>query len=433
MSMGGTQQNSRFFYGWWIVFVAAIGLFLSYASIILYSFGGFFKSLATDFKWSRAQISLALSISLVAMTIALPFIGRLMDRVGARRVIVPSAVIFGLSFMSLAALTGRVWQFYLVYLVLGIVGGGLSWVPYCSVISCWFDKRRGLALALAMVGAGLGSSVMPSLTQTLIVAVGWRTAYLLIGLMVPVIVIPVVGLFFKEKPEMMGLQPDGDVKYPGAGNRTELKGMTTAEALRSSTFWIITISFFLVTSSVIGCLIHLTPMLTDRGISAQNAAFATSLFGGALMIGRVFTGYLLDRFFASYVAAAFFLAAGLGMFLLWSGVVGVPAFIAAFLIGMGVGAEGDVITYQVSRYFGLRSFGEIYGYVLIAYTVGGMVGPLLMGLSFDYTGSYRLVLGVFLIATAVAVGLLMCLKNYDLHAPQQQSLDQPHIVSTTAR
>jgi len=137
------------------------------------------------------------------------------------------------------------------------------------------------------------------------------------------------------------------------------------------------------------------------------------------------TGYLLDRFFASHVAAGFFCAVAVGIFLLWSGVTGSAAFVAAFLVGMGVGAEGDIITYQVSRYFGLRAFNEIYGYVLIAYTVGGMVGPLLMGISFDSTGSYRLVLGAFLLATLVAVGLLLRLKPYAIQRPASRTLEQP--------
>jgi MFS family permease len=171
-------------------------------------------------------------------------------------------------------------------------------------------------------------------------------------------------------------------------------------------------AFFLITMSVIGCLIHLVPMLTDRGVSARNAAFATSLFGGALIIGRVGTGYLLDRFFASYVAAFLFVGAGLGILLLWSGATGGAAFAAAFLVGMGVGAEGDIITYQVGRYFGLRAFGEIYGYILITYTLGGMVGPLLMGFGFDATGSYSFVLGTFLLATIGAAGLMMQLGPY---------------------
>src|SRR5438128_1739591 len=150
MNDEGSAAGQKVFYGWWIVLVAGIGLFMSFSSIILYTFGVFFKSLSQEFNWNRSEISLALSISLVAMTVALPFVGRLVDRFGARKVIVPSVLIFGLCFMSLYFLSASLWHFYTTYLIMGAVGGGLSFVPYSGVVSHWFDKRRGLALALAM-------------------------------------------------------------------------------------------------------------------------------------------------------------------------------------------------------------------------------------------------------------------------------------------
>ena len=115
----------------------------------------------------------------------------------------------------------------------------------------------------------------------------------------------------------------------------------------------------------------------------------------------------------------------MGIFLFFIGVSGWAAFVAAFLVGMGVGAEGDIITYQVSRYFGLRAFNEIYGYVLIAYTFGGMIGPLLMGITFDSTGSYSLVLAAFLVATLTGVGLLLSLKQYAVQHQSSHELEQP--------
>ena len=129
-------------------------------------------------------------------------------------------------------------------------------------------------------------------------------------------------------------------------------------------------------------------------------------------MGRVGAGYLLDRFFASAVAVCFFCGAALGFILLWSGVTGSLAFAAAFLVGLGMGAEGDIIAYLVSRYFGLRAFGEIYGYAFAAFTLGGVVGPLLMGVGFDRTGSYSLVLSAFVVAALIAAALMTRLGPY---------------------
>jgi MFS family permease len=180
-------------------------------------------------------------------------------------------------------------------------------------------------------------------------------------------------------------------------------------------------AFFLMSASVHGCLIHLVPLLTDRGVSPQLAAMATSLFGGALLIGRVGAGYLLDRFFASTVAVTFFCGATLGLVLLWSGASGATAFFAAFCVGLGMGAEGDIIAYLIGRYFGLRSFSEIYGYAFGAFTLGGVVGPLLMGKAFDSTGSYTIGLGIFVVASVVAAGLMTRLGPYRTWEPAPEA------------
>ena len=407
------ESGNSFLYGWWIVFVAAVGLSMGYGPIVTFTFGVFFKLLNQEFGWSRGDISQAFSISLFVMSLVFPFVGRLVDRFGARRVIIPSILLFGLGLMSLSLLSANIWQLYAVYILLGLVGGGTAPVPYSNVLSHWFDKRRGLALGIAMVGLGLGAFVMPSLAQMLIVSQGWRQAYIVFGLMVMVITIPIVGLFFKETPEMVGLRPDGDVINPNHPNTSEQKiGLSAQEARQTHTFWILVGAFFLMSASVHGCLIHLVPLLTDRGISPQLAAGATSLFGAALLFGRVGAGYLLDHFFASSIALCFFCGTALGLLLLWSGVTGTAAFIAAFLVGLGMGAEGDIIAYLIGRYFGLRAFGEIYGYAFGAFTLGGVSGPLLMGRGFDATGSYSLGLGVFVVVTLIAAGLMTRLGPY---------------------
>jgi MFS family permease len=407
------ESGNSFLYGWWIVFVAAVGLSMGYGPIVTFTFGVFFKLLNQEFGWSRGDISQAFSISLFVMSLVFPFVGRLVDRFGARKVIIPSILLFGLGLMSLSLLSANIWQLYAVYILLGLVGGGTAPVPYSNVLSHWFDKRRGLALGVAMVGLGLGAFVMPSLAQMLIVSQGWRQAYIVFGLMVMVITIPIVGLFFKETPEMVGLRPDGDVINPNQPNASEQKiGLSAQEAWQTHTFWILVGAFFLMSASVHGCLIHLVPLLTDRGISPQLAAGATSLFGAALLFGRVGAGYLLDHFFASSVALCFFCGTALGLLLLWSGVTGTAAFIAAFLVGLGMGAEGDIIAYLIGRYFGLRAFGEIYGYAFGAFTLGGVSGPLLMGRGFDATGSYSLGLGVFVVVTLIAAGLMTRLGPY---------------------
>jgi cyanate permease len=180
-------------------------------------------------------------------------------------------------------------------------------------------------------------------------------------------------------------------------------------------------AFFLMSVVFHGCIIHLVPLLTDRGLSAQSAALAASVLGTGALAGRVGVGYLLDRLFAPSVAVCFFCGSTLGLSLLWSEASGGLAFAAAVLIGLGQGAELDLIPYLVSRYFGLRAFGEIYGYAFAVFTFGGVLGPLLMGTGFDATGSYGLGLGVLAVAALTAAGLMTRLGPYRLWQPMAEA------------
>lgn len=423
----------RIFYGWWVVFAASIGLFASFGPIVSFTFGVFIAPLSREFSWSRGEISVAFSLAMLMLGLCSPAVGRLVDRLGARRVILPATLLFGTGLMAIA-LVRELWQLYLIYLAMGLVGGGTAPVPYSTVISRWFDRRRGLALGLMMVGTGLGMFIMPSFAHGLIERMGWRMAYVILGAMVILITIPVVGLLLRDHPHDMGLHPDGIALAPSAGasqgphaisgsrgvletswapsGRAWEGDLMLSQALRTPTFWLLVLAFFFVSATVHGCLTHLAPMLTDRGISPRDAARATSLLGGAVLVGRVVTGYLLDRFFAPRVALVFFSGAFIGVLLLWSGVAHGVALLSAFLVGLGMGAEVDIIAYLVSRYFGLQAFASIYGYAFAAYILGGLAGPLVMGLGVDWTGAYQWPLGIFLVVMLVAIGLMTRLGPY---------------------
>jgi MFS family permease len=413
------QKSGRVFYGWWVVVAAGIGLAMHFGPIIVATFGVFLKPLSQEFGWNRAQISLAFSLATLGVTLAVPFIGRLVDRFGARRVILPAVLLFGLSVLSLSFLSAPLWHFYAIYLLMGVVGSGTTPVPYAKVLSRWFDRQRGLALGLAVAGSAIGATFMPAVAQALIAAVGWRHAYVLLSLMAMGVTIAVVGLLLKETPQLMGLAPDGEVVgHAGVAKpRDHEGGLSFQEARRTRTFWLMVGAFFLMSVSFHGYIVHLVPLLTDRGLSAQSAALTASLAGGSALIGRVGIGYLLDRFFAPSVAVWFFGGFALGIFLLWGGALGGLVFVAVVLVGLGVGAELDVMPYLVSRYFGLRAFGEIYSYTFAIFTLGGVVGPPLMGAGFDATGSYSVVLGTFVVAALTATGLMTRLGPYQVWEP----------------
>ena len=408
-----SHRRLHMFYGWWIVLTSAFAVFWG-APITVYSFSVFFKSLTQDFHATRAAVSLAFSFCSIAQAICTPFVGWLIARFGTRRVVVPAAVMFGLILLSIRVLSGGIGQFYVFYVASALAASvGFGPLAYGNVVSFWFDRRRGLALGLTMLGTGCGAMIVPPFAQLLISHFGWRSAYAILGLAVLLVPLPIVAVFLKEKPQVMGLLPDG-VASAGVAARApaDTVGLTVSEAWRNAAFWLMVCAFFFVGASVQGCIVHTAAILSDRGVSVHKAALGSSVLGAAVMIGRVSTGYLLDCLFATRLAACFFVcvAAGVGLFLFG----GPPwlAFLGAFLIGLGLGAEIDIIPYLVGRYFGLRWFAQIYSVILGTFILSGAVGPLLMGWSFDLTHSYQASLFAFLVTTLSAALLITRLGPY---------------------
>jgi predicted MFS family arabinose efflux permease len=309
--------------------------------------------------------------------------------------------------------SGTIWQLYLFYSAMGIVSCGITPVSYCDVISHWFDRHRGLALGFMMAGLGAGALIIPSAAHYLIARFGWRMAFVFSGSAILLMCMPALAMFLKEKPELMGLLPDGGTSaFTRSDTRDADSGLSFGEAGRTSTLWLLLCAFVLVAGGVSACLTHIAAILADQGLSARTAAFATSVFGGGLLVGRVGSGYLLDRFFAPRVAAVIFGCAAAGMGLLRMAASQGAAFAAAFFIGLGLGAEVDIMAYLTSRYFGIRSFGAIYGVIFASFGLSSGLGAYLMGAGFDATGSYALPLTLFSIATLVGAAMMLRLGPY---------------------
>jgi MFS family permease len=409
--LGVQSERRRIFYGWWVVLTSAVGLFWG-VPITVYSFSVFLRPMMQEFHVGRAAVSLGFTVQLFVAALCTPLTGLLLDRYGARRVILPFTALFGAVLLSNKAFSGSLWQFYFFYAGLGLFVHGMGPVPYGYVISHWFDRRRGLALGLMMLGIGSGAIIMPSFAQQLIARFGWHTAYVILGAAVWLMAVPTVAALLKERPQDIGLLPDGAQAPESAAEAKAVpEGLLAKEAWRTRTFWLLTCAFFFVSASVQGCVVHLAAMLSDRRINAQTAALGSSLIGSAVLIARVGIGYLLDRVFAPRLAALCFAGTAFGIGLLWLGNTRM-AFVGAFLVGFGLGAEVDLIPYLTGRYFGLREFGKIYSSAFAAFALAGALGPLIMGAGFDKAGSYRGPLMAFVAATLLAAGLLTRLGAY---------------------
>lgn len=385
---------------WWVVLAATIGLIVSNGPLLQFSFAVFVKPLSEAFASSRASVSAALLVGFVATGICTPIAGKLIDRYGVRPVVLPGIVLFALCIAALGLVPASPVPFVIMFGLAGIAAAGQSPLPYAKAVSGAFEKRRGLALGISMAGVGIGAAVVPQIAIALISAYGWRTAYFGLGALVFIAAFPIVALRLKEPLPVALL------------SQASIPGLTAREAFRTRRFWYLAFIFFAVVAACGGTIAHIVSILTDRGIAPQVATGAISAMGVSLIFGRLLTGYLLDRFFAPHVALAFIIIPLAGVCLLLYPGSAAFAIAAAVCIGIGLGAEVDLIAFMLSRYFGMRSFGEIYGYLFAVFMFGSGIGPFLMGLSFSQTGSYATTLIGLAIGLVIASVLVLRVGPY---------------------
>jgi MFS family permease len=385
---------------WWVVVGSFLGLIVSAAPVATNTIGTFVKPVSGDLGWTRSQVTLGLALSGFSMALGSVILGRLMDRYGVRPVTLVSVVGFGISMAAIGFTSASLTVFTVLYIVQGFISAGIAPLPYAKSISGIFDRERGLALGVAIGGVGIGTVLVPQYAQTIIGNFGWREAYMGLGLLHLAVAFPAV--FFLIKEPDYG-RPVQRAVRPGAA-ATVIAGKTVGEALATSTFWLIALPFILSGAILVGLNGTIVPMLTDAGMSVRMATSAVSVVGIATIAGRIFSGWLLDRVFAPYVTIVFLLVPFIGVLAFGAGLTyGLP-FVAAFLIGIGIGGELDLMAFLISRYFGLRAFGSLYGLLTGIFYIGAKGGPFLVNVVHDRTGSYNLVL--------VIAGFIMPLASF---------------------
>jgi MFS family permease len=391
---------------WWIVAACAVGLTVGTGSILVLAFGVFLKPVTEEMGWSRGGFSAALLVTGVCSVLFTPIFGRMLDRFGIRRSVLPMVIVLSLAIASLGMMGPYLIVLYLIFAVAASGGPAQGPMTYSKAIASWFDKERGLALGIATTGSGIGAILMPLEAQYLIDHFGWREAYFGLALTNFVLAFSAFALVIRDPP--------GYVQNArGLGAAGSLPpGITGREALRTGRFWALISIFAIGGLTINGTLAHVVALLTDHGMPADIAARVLSSSGIAIIIGRVLGGYLLDRYFAPYVGAVVLALPAIGCALLASGVGGPAPIIAVLLCGAGLGVEIDMMGFFVSRYFGIRTFGEIYGYMFPGFAIGVGLGPALMGFDYDVFHSYNLALIVFSVLLVIAAFLCSRLGPY---------------------
>lgn len=408
------SAGNKLFYGWLIVAASALGICFGFVGTQIYAFSAFTLPLSEEFGWSRGAISLGMTFVYATTIVALPLVGILIDQKGVRRPLLISTFFFGGILCLFYFLDRDIRHFYIGMVVLAVLGSGTQSISYVRLIVAWFDRRKGLALALGISGAGLGALILPPLVSHIIKASGWRTAFLTLGIINLVAVLPVIFFAVRNRPSDLNLYPDGASEPPKdapmrlAGGDS---GYGFLEAVRTATFWKLAAATLLLGISLNGIVSQIIPLLVDRGVPRPHAGNLAALLGLSVIVSRLIAGYLLDRFQPPLVAAGLLICPVVGLAAL-AGIPGEP--VAAFMLvalGVGLGLEFDALGFFCVHYFGRVSLGRIYGTLFVLFNVGGALGSYFAGHSYDAFSSYVALLIGAAVATLAAALLTASLGS----------------------
>lgn len=396
---GSTDEFRR---GWRIIAAGAVGTAFGISALPFYTLGVFVKPVAAEFGWDRATVQAGFSMQMLALVFVGWLFGMATDRFGPRRVALLSQAGLAIGFAAVATASSLAhWLF--AWALVAILGGGTSPISWTRGIADWFDRARGAALGLALVGTGLTGLFAPPILTEVVERWGWRSGYWAMAAAILLIAMPLVALLFRDRPAAEHAQ-----------EQRHDTGMPPREAFHSYRFAVLLIVFAAITFGVGGVIPTLVPLFTDRGLTPATAATLASFAGLAVIIGRVTAGFLIDRYWAPGVAFAFLIVPALACLVLAQPVLP-PLWLAALsagLVGLAAGAEFDLIAYLVSRYFGMRHYGLLYSVQMVAMLFAGGLAPPVFGWFFDQSGSYAPILyacsGLFVAAPA----LLLTLGRY---------------------
>ena len=357
-----------------------VGLSFGPSVIGVLSFGVFIRPIEDAFGWSRVDVSVAITVIAYAILLVSPIQGALVDRFGPRRIVLTSIPLFALAVAMFYFLPANLLVFYVLAALIPILGFGLLPLSYLQAVSRWFDRRLGVALGVANSGIGVGSTVVPLIASALMLAYGWREAFLGLAAIVLLVTWPVA---------YFGLREPGRGTQTGAmpeSSGTPTFGLTFADSARQPAFRVLIAVFLVLGLAQTGLITQIVPMLIDAGWSPARAATVMSVFGATMMVSRIGVGILIDYVFAPRVMMVVTLGGALCCFLFAT--TPAAAFVSAALLGLLVGAEFDVLAFLIKRYFGTIAFGRLYGIIFAAFQLASGIGIALLSMSQSRFGDY---------------------------------------------
>jgi MFS family permease len=400
------EQHSEFRLGWKVLLAGFLGTMCGASPIPFNVIGFLFNPLEADFGWDVQQVSVGITIFGIAASLLAPIFGWLADRFGVRKVAIWSLAGFIITFSALYFTPPTLSGFYLLWLLVGLVGIGSTPVTWSRGLSLWFVRQRGLALGIMLLGTSAAALIVPRLAVWSSDSFGWRAIFPVVALLPLLIALPATLAFFREP------QPE---ERPAALSTStgELAGMTFKDAVRTRQFWLLWLSIFLIALAYGGAHIHLPAIVADHGIDRSAAAGVMGIVGIGLLCGRIGVGYLLDKIWGPAVAFPVLCLPAIAAFLLMGTSSDMTMIsIAAFFLGFAAGAESDLIAFLAARYFGMAHFGRIYGMLYMPFGLMSAISPLVYGTVRVNTGSYDQMLMAASVMFVVGGAMLFALGRY---------------------
>ncbi|MGH8416906.1 MAG: MFS transporter [Pseudomonas sp.] len=402
-------STGEFHRGWRIVVLGLAGVLTSMSAALLYGFGTLVIPLQDAFGWSRGELQTSITFLFAGVAIGSQLLGGLYARYGLRRVALVSLVLQVLCYLSLTMLGESVYWLYLAFFVMPLLALGTIAITWTQLVSLWFERHRGVALAVILSGSGLAAMIMPPLLAWSIHLGGWRSAFILLAAMPLLLTLPMALAWLKF--------PASSTAAETSRSEPVVEGLRFAAAIRTRVFWGCNLALILSVSLIVGMVTTIVPYLQDKGVPSLTASQIFSSFGISIIAGRLLVGYLLDRFAPHVIAAASLCVPALGCLLfMFSGPEAIGLLVLATIcIGFSAGAEFDIAAFMIARYFGLRDYARIFGLHLGLVTVISGLAPALFGHLFTLFGNYSPVLFYCLGCAVIAPLVMLTLGSVPLY------------------
>lgn len=387
---------------WHLVLLTAAALTCSPATLPVYTIGVLTGPLHDAFGWGRGTIQAAILFSTGLGMVSGPLAGWMIERLGLRRSVLIGVTGLSVAVAGCASITGAAWQLYLLYGLMALLGAGAGAVSWTYLIVDRFEKTRGLALGIALSGTGIAAMLMPRIAAFGLGQGGWQASYLILGAYSLFVILPLCALLLPRRVL-------AEVRAAGAASAP---GLTLGAAVRRKHFWFLGASTFCIYVAVGGLIPTIVPVLTDAGLSTDEAVSIMGFFGLAIIVGRLVIGSLVDHIWAPAVAACVLLPAAAACFAFQLPLSFGTYALAAMLIGMATGMELDMLGFLATRYFGLAHFAPIYGRLYMFVSIGAGSAPLAFGSAYDLTGSYALPISLAAGLLLVGAAGLLALGRY---------------------